>query len=108
MGSVQRLQQFGNSCDGGSPHDPTGATVLVAIGAVAYLGGMVYDIVDAAPSAERYNASRSPPAAIATTHGLIPSAGLSGLLVSSGRSLPARLKQRPYARPFVPTNASCR
>lgn len=73
--------QWGTSCLGGSPRDPAGAIVLVSIGAAVYAGGMIYDVIDAAPTADRYNAHHVTlaPAAIATAGGLIPSVGLSGV-----------------------------
>lgn len=77
--SGSRCQQFGDECFGGAPHDPKPATVLISIGAAAYLGGIVYDIVHAPDAADRYNQRHAQiaPMPVASATGLHPGVGLS-------------------------------
>ena len=76
--SGRPCQQFGNSCTGGKPHDPVPATVVISIGATAYLAGMIYDVVTAPAAADRYNAGhlQLSPTAILSASGLHPGIGL--------------------------------
>ncbi|HEX3761830.1 MAG TPA: hypothetical protein VHW23_24190 [Kofleriaceae bacterium] len=77
--SGSRCQQFGDQCFGGTPHDPGPATVLISIGAVVYLGGIVYDIVRAPDAADRYNQRhlQIAPIAVGSATGLHAGLGLS-------------------------------
>jgi len=69
-----------NYCSGGSPRNVAAASVPVAIGVALYVGGILYDLVDAPSAADRYNARHVEilPAALKTPTGILPGVALGG------------------------------
>lgn len=54
---------------------------MLGVAAIAFIGGMAYDVDDAASAADRYNASHGvmiAPTALATPHGPAPGLSLAG------------------------------
>jgi hypothetical protein len=71
---------FGSAaCEGGTPPDARGASMVWVVGGALYLSGIVYDVVHAPTAADRANEHfQVMPAVIPTQHGVVSGVGIGG------------------------------